>query len=149
MNIMKQPRYWIGIASKDHVLKGVEGGFCQLCHGKNNPLKRLSSGDWIVYYSPRTTMSDGDAVQSFTAIGQILEGASYPFDMGNGFVPYRLDVRFVCAQEASIRPLLDHLSFIKNKRTWGYIFRFGLIEIPEPDFEAIATAMKAEILVNL
>ena len=146
---MKQPRYWIGVASKDHVLKGVEGGFCQLCHGKSNPLKRLSPGDWIVYYSPRTAMSGGEVVQSFTGIGQILEGEPYQTDMGNAFVPYRRDVRFICTQGASIRPLLDHLSFIKNKQSWGYVFRFGLFEIPELDFQAIATAMKVEVLANL
>jgi EVE domain len=140
-------RYWIGVASRDHVLKGIEGGFCQLCHGKSNPLKRLTSGDWIIYYSPRTTMNDGDPVQAFTAIGQILAGEPYAFDMGNGFVPNRRDVRFITAQQAPIRPMLETLSFIKNKQSWGYIFRLGLIEIPEPDFRHIAIAMQAEVLV--
>jgi hypothetical protein len=139
-------RYWIGVASRDHVLKGVEGGFCQLCHGKRNPLKRLTPNDWIIYYSPRTTMNDGDPVQAFTAIGQILAGEPYAFDMGNGFVPDRRDVRFLTAQEAPIRPMLETLSFIKNKQSWGYVFRFGLIEIPEPDFQQIAIAMQAEVL---
>jgi hypothetical protein len=145
---MGQPRYWIGVASKDHVLKGVQGGFCQLCHGKSNPLKRLNSGDWIIYYSPRSAMNSGDSVQSFTAIGQILDGEPYPFDMGNGFVPYRRDVCFIAAAEILIRLLLDDLSFIKNKKSWGYVFRFGLFEIPESDFQRIAEAMKAEALVN-
>lgn len=71
---MTMPRYWIGVASKDHVLKAIGGGFCQLCHGKTNPLKRLTPGDWIAYYSPRTAKDGGEVVQAFTAIGQILEG---------------------------------------------------------------------------
>jgi EVE domain len=146
---MEQLRYWIGVASKDHVLRGVQGGFCQLCHGKESPLKRLSSGDWIVYYSPRTAMDSGITLQSFTAIGQVLDGEPYRFDMGNGFVPYRRDVRFVAAEEAPIRLLLDDLSFIKNKKSWGYVFRFGLLEIPESDFQRIAEAMKAKSLANL
>ena len=141
------PRYWIGVASKDHVQKGTEGGFCQLCHGKSNPLKRLAPGDWIVYYSPRTILSDGEPVQAFTAIGRILEGEPYLFDMGNGFVPHRRDVQFVSAQDAPIRPLIDRLSFIKNKQSWGYVFRFGLLEIPEADFHLIAAAMNAKVLV--
>ena len=141
MNIT--PRYWIGVASKDHVIIGVEGGFCQLCHGKSNPLKRLTPGDWIVYYSPGTTMNGGEVVQAFTALGQILEGEPYLFDMGGSFVPYRRDVRFVLAQEAQIRPLIERLSFIKNKQAWGYVFRFGLLEIPELDFQQIAIAMQA------
>lgn len=146
---MELPRYWIGVASKDHVLRGVGGGFCQLCHGKNNPLKRLSLEDWIIYYSPREQIGRGEVVQSFTAMGQILEGEPYSFDMGNGFVPCRRDVQFLNVQEASIRPLLNHLSFIKNKQSWGYAFRFGLLEIPRSDFEVIATAMKAPLLASL
>jgi EVE domain len=144
---MKQPRYWIGVASKDHVQKGISGGFCQLCHGKNNPLKRMAEGDWIVYYSPRTTMEKGDTVQAFTAIGHILPGEPYLIDMGNGFMPHRRDVQFLAAQEAPIRSLIEDLSFIKNKQSWGYIFRFGLLEIPEPDFQRIMLAMNAQVSV--
>ena len=29
-----ETRYWIGVASRDHVARGVAGGFCQLGHGK-------------------------------------------------------------------------------------------------------------------
>jgi EVE domain len=146
---MKQTRYWIGVASRDHVIKGVRGSFCQLCHGKGNPLKRLATGDWIVYYSPRTTINGGEIVQAFTAVGQILEGEPYLFDLGNGFIPHRRDVRFAPAQEASIRPLIQNLTFIKNKQSWGYVFRFGLLEIPESDFQQIAAEMKMEALAAL
>jgi hypothetical protein len=146
---MKQTRYWVGVASKDHVMKGVQGGFSQLCHGKSNPLKRLATGDWIVYYSPCTAMNGGEIVQAFTAVGQILEGEPYLFDMGNGFIPHRRDVRFAAAQETPIRPLIQNLSFIKNKQSWGYVFRFGLLEIPESDFQQIAMGMKMEALATL
>jgi hypothetical protein len=27
-------KYWIGVASKEHVLRGVDEGFAQVCHGK-------------------------------------------------------------------------------------------------------------------
>jgi hypothetical protein len=142
-------RYWIGVASKDHVQIGAKAGFCQLCHGKSNPLKRLAPGDWIVYYSPRTTLSGGEPVQAFTALGRVLEGEPYPVDMGNGFIPHRRDVQFVSAQDAPIRPLSERLSFIKNKQSWGYAFRFGLLEIPESDFHLIAAAMSAGVLAEL
>ncbi len=139
-------RFWIGVASKDHVLKGVEEGFCQLCHGKSNPLKRLSPGDYLIYYSPRTKMEQGETVQAFTAMGQILPGHSYSVDMDNGFVPFRRNVRFFDVQETPIWPLIEDLSFIKNKQSWGYVFRFGLLEIPEVDFNRIAVEMKADLV---
>ncbi|GAB4226009.1 MAG: hypothetical protein Tsb0021_01550 [Chlamydiales bacterium] len=31
-------RYWIAVASKKHVQKGVLEGFAQVCHGKKGPL---------------------------------------------------------------------------------------------------------------
>jgi hypothetical protein len=138
-------RYWIGVASRDHVEKGVAGGFCQLCHGKMSAVRRLFPGDWIVYYSPRTAMRGGEPVQAFTAIGQLKEGEPYLFDMGGGFVSARRDVRFIDCKEAPIRPLIDRLSFIKNKRNWAYVFRFGIVLVPRDDFEAVAKAMSADI----
>jgi hypothetical protein len=134
-------RYWIGVASRDHVDNGVEGGFCQLCHGKAAAMRKMSPGDWIIYYSPRSEMRGGEPVQAFTAIGRVKEGAPYPFDMGGGFVPTRRDVDFLPCRAAPIRPLVERLSFIRNKRSWGAAFRFGHLEIPEADFRLIADAM--------
>lgn len=138
-------RYWIGVASRDHVLRGVEGGFCQLGHGKAAPIERLSPGDWIVYYSPRTSLEGGEALQAFTAIGEIAAGEAYEADMGKGFHPTRRDVRFVKqAREAAIRPLLDDLELTRGKKSWGMAFRRSAIEISARDFKLIAGAMDVE-----
>ncbi len=135
-------RYWLGVASRDHVQRGVAGGFCQLGHGKEAPIRRLSSGDWIAYYSPRTEMGSGDPVQGFTAIGTIETGEAYRGDMGGSFHPWRRDVDWKRkAQEAPIRPLLDHLDLTKGKRSWGILFRRSLISASEADFKLIAKAM--------
>ena len=134
-------RYWIGVASREHVQLGVAGGFCQLCHGKSGPLKRMTQGDWIVYYSPTERFGEAEPCQSFTAIGEVAGNTVYPFEMAHGFVPCRRDVRFFAAAAIPIRPLLDRLSFIKDKRKWGYVFRFGHLEIPLSDFQIIATEM--------
>ena len=134
-------KYWIGVASRDHVKTGIKGGFCQLGHGKSAPIKRLSPGDWIVYYSPRTAMDGGEPVQAFTGIGRIKDRAPYEFDMGNGFVPARRDVVWAKSKDAPIRPLIEQLDFIQNKKNWAYVFRFGLVSIAEEDFKIIAAAM--------
>ena len=133
--------YWIGVASKDHVQAGRKGGFCQLGDGKMSAVRRLSPGDWIAYYSPRTLMKGGEAVQAFTAIGRVKPGEPYPFDMGNGFAPARRDVNFYSAHDAPIRPLIDQLNFIANKSHWAYHFKFGIVKIAKPDFVTIAKAM--------
>lgn len=134
-------RYWVGVASRDHVDRGIYGGFCQLCHGKARPLERMSVGDWIIYYSPREIFEETAPCQKFTAIGEVAGSEIYPFEMFPGFVPYRRDIRFLEARDAPVRPLIGKLSFIKDKSKWGYTFRFGHFEISRTDFELIATAM--------
>jgi predicted RNA-binding protein len=113
----------------------------QLSHGKSAPLKRLQAGDRLVMYSPRTSYPDGEVLQSFTATGVVTSGEVYQVEMSPEFKPYRVDVAFLECHEAAIRPLIDRLSFIKNKVNWGAAFRFGQIKIPAADFELIADAM--------
>ncbi|MCA3149217.1 MAG: EVE domain-containing protein [Burkholderiales bacterium] len=141
-------RYWIGVASKEHVARGVVGGFCQLCHGKAQPLKRMSAGDWIIYYSPKEQFEKATPCQKFTAIGKVVGSVVYPVEMGPGFVPYRRDIHFLEASDIPIRPLLEQLSFIKDKSKWGYAFRFGHLEIPKPDFERIAIKMLGRVPID-
>ncbi|HVZ13212.1 MAG TPA: EVE domain-containing protein [Bauldia sp.] len=138
---MSETRYWIGVASREHVLRGVAGGFCQLNHGKSGPIRRLSPGDWIVYYSPRESMNEGEPVQAFTAIGEIAAGEPYVGEMGGGIQATRRGVRFLKATDAPIRPLLDVLSFTRGRVSWGYAFRRGSFAIDETDFRIIAKAM--------
>eukprot|EP00759_Apiculatamorpha_spiralis_P017590 PhF_6_TR23766/c0_g1_i2/m.33229 len=117
-------RYWIGVASKDHVSRGVQGGFMQLCHGKDAPLKRMSHGDGIVYYCPRTVFPDGPAYRRFGAIGHVIDEAPYQIAMAPNFRPFRRNVKFLQptvdgVQDALIEPLIPHLSFIQDKSRWG------------------------------
>jgi hypothetical protein len=141
---MTSQNYWIGVVSRAHVQTGVKGGFIQLNHGKKAPLQRLHAGDGLVMYSPRTEYPDGEPLQQFTAIGVITTGDIYQVEMSPDFKPYRIDVRFFGCQEASIRPLIESLSFIKNKTHWGAAFRFGQVKVPQADFFRIARAMDCE-----
>lgn len=136
--------HWIGGASRDHVKLGVAGGFCQLGHGKHEPVKRLRPGDRLVYYSPRERLAGGEPVQAFTSIGEILDRDVYPGEMGGGFRPFRRDVRFFEAEDAPIRPLLGRLSFTSGQASWGAPFRRGLFKIDGEDYRLIADAMKVD-----
>jgi hypothetical protein len=140
-------RYWIGVASEDHVARGVAGGFCQLCHGKAQPLRRMSRGDWIIYYSPKLKFEESVPSQKFTAIGEVTGDEVYPFEMFPGFVPHRRAIRFLECKAAAIRPLLEELSFITDRSRWGYAFRYGHLEIPRQDFECLARQMLGHVPV--
>ncbi|MFZ1660532.1 MAG: EVE domain-containing protein [Paracoccaceae bacterium] len=133
--------FWIAVASANHVARGLAGGFMQVCHGKEGPLKRLRVGDDVVYYSPTETFGARDICQAFTAIGTVRETPPYRYDMGGGFVPFRRDVDWAQALVAPIRPLLDHLDFTRGKPNWGHPFRYGLFQISAEDFCTIAQAM--------
>lgn len=137
-------RYWIGVASKEHVKLGVAGGFSQLCHGKAQPLKRMAVGDWLIYYSAKERLGADQPCQQFTAIGEVIGSEVYSYEMFPGFIPYRRDIHFHPARDVPIRPLLPQLSFIQDKSRWGYAFRYGHLQIPQADFELIARAMLGE-----
>jgi EVE domain len=139
------PKYWIGVASAEHVRRGRSEGFMQVGHGKAAPLKRIKPGDRVIYYSPAATLGGKDKLQAFTAIGTVKTGEPYLFDMGKGFKPYRRDVDWANALEAPIRPLLDKLELTAGKPNWGYKLRFGLFPIGEADFRLIAQSMGVEL----
>ena len=138
-------KYWINTVSKDHLQRGIAGGFTQANHGKPQALRRLSVGDYIVFYSPKTAYEGGEPLQTFTGIARVTGDEVYQFQMSENFVPYRIDVEFVQTDETSIRPLIDDLEFIQDKQRWGYKFRFGMFEIQKQDFDLISKAMHADL----
>ena len=134
-------QYWIIVASKDHVQRGLDGRFIQANHGKATFLKRMHSGDWVIFYSPKVEYDKSEKLQAFTAIGKIADENIYQQDMGGGFVPFRRHVNFLPAQDVSILLLLNELTFIQDKTHWGAPFRFGTLKIPKQDFRLIAEKM--------
>lgn len=142
-------KYWLSVVSREHILKGVEWGIAQVCHGKERPLKRMKAGDWLVNYSSIESLESREKCQRFTAVGKIKTGDVYQVDMGNGFHPFRIDVDYLKCKEANIRPLLEVLQFIPNPKRWGYRFRFGHFEICEDDFLLIANTMGVKDQIKL
>ena len=138
---MQKSKYWIAVVSKEHTLRGVRGGFMQVCHGKPAPLKRMKVNDWIIVYSPKLSMEGEEKCQAFTAIGQTTDEDVYQFQMSKDCIPLRRNIKFQDCNETSILPLINDLDFIQNKSRWGYPFRFGFFEINEHDFNLISSQM--------
>ncbi|MBA4489977.1 EVE domain-containing protein [Paracoccus sp. S1E-3] len=132
-------RYWVGTVSREHVLIGVEGGFAMMNHGKLAPLLRLSPGDGLVYYSPKTAWPDGAPLKAFTAIGWLRDSEPYPAQMPTGQTGYRRDIDWMAATETPIQSLSHGLEFTRGN--WGMLARRGLFEISGADFETIRAAM--------
>ena len=134
-------KFWMIVASKDHVKSGIQQGIAQACHGKASPLRRMRPGDGVIYYSGKLKFGEPAICQQFTAIGTVKDGEVYAEPVTPYFCPSRRAIDFFPAADISILPLINALSFIRNKQSWGYPFRFGFFEIPADDFELIASKM--------
>lgn len=145
---MKSAKYWINVVSKDHLQRGIAGGFMQANHGKKGPLERISENDWVIFYSPKLTMSGDDKLQAFTAIGQANDGLVYQYRMSDDFIPYRRNIRYYECTETPVIPLVGDLEFIKNKSSWGYSFRFGFFEVGEHDFRSLKEKLLGSAFVE-
>lgn len=141
---MTAPRYWIIVASREHVRLGVAGGFAQAGHGKRSGLARMHAGDGIVYYSPKREFGGNEPLHAFTAIGEVADDEIVQVEMTPDFKPFRRKVKYQETGEVLIEPLVNDLEFIRNKKSWGFAFRFGLVEIGQPDFERIKAAFEKQ-----
>ncbi len=135
-------RYWLGVVSRAHVRRGVERGIAQIGHGKQNGLRRMSEGDWLVYYSPREGIREGEVVKGFTAIGklpddEIWQAADGDFKPWRRRVDYRPDAREIPISE------LSHELELTASPNWGYSLRRGLLELSSKDFAVIDAAMRS------
>ncbi len=145
-------RYWLGVVSKEHVQKAVQGGFAQVCHGKCTPLAKMLKGDLFIYYSPKMALGSSLPCKSFTAIGTIKNGSSYQVSMTPTFHPFRIDVEFLAYHDIPISNLMEQLELTQD-RGWGMKLRRGLIELSQHDAELITKEMttrskKAQIFLT-
>ncbi|AYF72548.1 EVE domain-containing protein [Nocardia yunnanensis] len=135
-------RYWLGVVSRDHVRRGVELGFAQANHGKRAAVERMSAGDGLVYYSPRTGMREGEPIKSFTALGTIVDGPAWQVEEAGGcFRPWRRAVDYDRdARQVPLDELRGELD-LTSSPNWGIVLRRGLVELTAHDFEIISRAM--------
>ncbi|MCA1324207.1 EVE domain-containing protein [Herbaspirillum sp. alder98] len=136
-------RAWLGVVSRSHVIRGVAGGFAQVCHGKAGPLRQIRKNDIFIYYSPTVEMN-GPSLRAFTAIGTVQDEDIFEYDMGNGFVPFRRRVRYAAANEVPLEALRHHLDLCAAPN-WGMALRRGLIPLTTNDMHRIAQEMQADM----
>ena len=134
-------QYWIGVAAGNHVAIGVKDGFAMFAHGRHEAARRVQPGDWVAYYSPREGMNEGAELRAFTAIGQALPGDAAERQMLPGVTGWYRRMQWLDATPADIYPLLDKLSFVKDRQHWGVYFRKSLFKVDGGDFALIADAM--------
>jgi hypothetical protein len=135
-------KYWINTLPKDHVVIGKKEGIVQAHHGRADPLKRLKAGDKVIFYSPKTMSQGGIPLKAFTGVAKISDERIDQIQLAGDSRPSRLTAEFEDCNEIPVEPLIAKLHFIHNKKSWGYLFQFGLFEISESDFILIYSRMK-------
>ena len=136
------------MASKDHVKSALVQGIAQTCHGKASPLKRMRKDDFVIFYSGKQTLGKPEVCQEFTGIGKVMDDEIYQIRVSPDFCPSRRRIDFLPSADVSILPLIPGLTFIHDKKNWGYPFRFGLLEIDRHDFEIISSPMRQKDYVQ-
>jgi EVE domain len=98
--------------------------------------------DWLVYYSPKTSLSDRALLQAFTAIGQIADDDIWQANEGS-FHPFRRRIRYeAAARDVPVAALAGQLD-LTSAPNWGYQLLRGLIPLSEHDLEIIRGTMLA------
>lgn len=138
-------KYWINTAAREHVQKGMAGGYTQANHGSDRILSKVHKGDVVFFYSPKDGYPDGEPYQKFTACGLIVDDEVYQVTITETFMPFRRRMKFVPMKEAEIKPMIEELSFIKDPKHWGFPFMRGMFEIPKADFDRIAVATGVKV----
>jgi hypothetical protein len=136
------PRYWIAVVPRAGVERCLAAGFAMFAHGRRDAIMRTQPGEWLAYYCPRTLLKGGEEVRAFCAIGRFADREPYETELMPGRVGWCRDIAFQAdAHEAGVYPLLDRLSFIRDRAHWGLFFHRSLFSVPRDDFATIAGAM--------
>ncbi len=96
-------------------------------HGKRAPLARMTLGDRILVYSPKTTFPDGDPFQAIAIVGTVTGAEPEPSAVIPDGFRLRADLREI--EPIQLARVRDHLPTSR--------LRFGCFELTPGDAEAI------------
>lgn len=125
--LMTTRRHWGIVASRDHARRGVRSGFIMANHGKRSPLARMSLGDGVLIYSPKTTYPDGEPLRAVTIVGEVTGDEPEPSDVIAG--GFRRAARLREIEPLPLDEIREHLPVSR--------IRFGFFGLDTSDAEAI------------
>jgi hypothetical protein len=120
-------RTWVIVAAHDHARRGLAEGFVMANHGKRAPLARMSVGDRILVYSPKTTFPAGAPFQAIAIVGAVTGAEPEPSTAIPGGFRLRAELR-----EIEPIPLAQVRGHLPTSR-----LRFGCFELASADAEPI------------
>lgn len=103
-------------------------------HGKRAPLARMSVGDRILIYSPKTAYPDGEPLQAITIVGEVTGAEPERSTVIEGGFRRKADLREI--EPIPLAEVRDHLPT-------GRI-RFGFFELPAGAAAAVWAVVEAQ-----
>ena len=107
----------------------MDDGFVMANHGKRSPLARMSPGDGILIYSPRTAFPYGDPLRAVTIVGEVTGDEPVPSEVIAGGFRRAAQLREI--EPLSLEKIREHLPVSR--------LRLGFFELDATDAEAIWT----------
>ena len=138
---------WICVTNRANfeVVKGK--GIWGVTDRYSNKIAEVKSGDTLIFYLMQERSESGDILP--TAIGGAFVAKSKVFKdskkIFKGEVyPNRIRVEPLIVPNTPVlfKPLVQKLSFIKNKQYWSGYFRRAMLKIPERDCKLILGALE-------
>src|SRR3546814_15854 len=99
-------RYWITVATQEHIRRGQTNSFLQIGHGKRTILARIKQDDWVIFYAPKVSLSDKTPIESFIAMGQAVDSDIAKVMVTAEYQPYRRRFIYAPIVPVPIEPLL-------------------------------------------
>jgi len=136
-------KYWLLIGSEEYWIYLLKEGYWALKKRWKRKSNKIKKGDKAVAY-----------VKYVSAIYGILSIVSDPYEERKSILeedtdlfPIRFKIKpeLVLENPKSIKPLINRLSFIKNKKRWYSYFQTSIRELSKEDFELIYSYLKRKV----
>jgi EVE domain len=121
------------VVSLDHARRGLAEGFIMANHGKRAPLARMSIGDRILIYSPKTAFPVGDPFRAIAIVGTVSGAEPEPSAVISG--GFRLPAELREIEPIPLSQVRDHLPTSR--------LRFGCFELAREGADAIWSRVPA------
>jgi predicted RNA-binding protein len=145
--------YWLFVTTQANWKVSRENNIVGVAERHKNALSKVHLGDKSLFYIK--------AIYSAKDVGEppLVSGAyevisdiyydsrrifSSPSDMSEETFPWRLQLNCLTpsSEPIAFKPLIEKLSFIKNKKHWGGTLQGNaLLNIPEQDFRTIVSSL--------
>ena len=136
--------YWVICITEDNLQIALQEQILGFKQSKCTRVRSFSPGDAVTFYVSRVALTSYRPVQKFVGQAEVKNKPykSTEIIWKGDLFPIRIELKSISNASCEIKPLIDKLSFIKNKKHWGGVFMGGILRIPASDFDLIQETMR-------